>query len=66
MAESKSKLEAARPAEIGGISGAVGLLIARLAGISDPDTIVAIGAVVGFIPAAITYLVSVIRTLHQS
>lgn len=50
-----------RPAETGGVAGAVGLLIGRLLGIEDPNTLVAIGMVVGFAPAAITWLVTLIR-----
>lgn len=56
------KVVAARPSEIGGIAGSIGLLISRASGIDDVDTILAIGVVVGFIPAAITWLVEVIRT----
>lgn len=50
-----------RPAETGGVAGAAGLLIGRLLGIDDPNTLVAIGMVVGFAPAAITWLVTLIR-----
>lgn len=50
-----------RPAETGGIAGAIGLLIAKAAGVEDPDTIVAIGIVVGFIPAAITFCVEAFK-----
>lgn len=46
-----------RPAETGGVAGAVSILIAHAAGVTDPDTIVAIAVVVGFIPAAITWVV---------
>lgn len=46
-----------RPAEIGGIAGAIAFLIARAAGVTDPYTVTAIGTVVGFIPAAITWIV---------
>lgn len=62
MTKPKSTLVAARPAEVGGIAGSIGLLIAKAAGIEDPDTIVAIGAVVGFIPAVITWIVEIIRS----
>jgi hypothetical protein len=47
-----------RPAETSGVAAAAALLIARLAGISDADTIVALGIVVGFIPAAVTWVVN--------
>mgnify|MGYP001617839122 CR=1 FL=1 len=58
------KVVATRPAEIGGISGSIGLLIAKAAGVDDPDTIVAIGVVIGFIPALVTYIVNLVATLH--
>ena len=50
-----------RPAETGGVAAAAGLLLGRLLGITDPDTLVAIGVVVGFVPAAITWLVTLLR-----
>lgn len=58
-------LVAARPAESAGIAGAAGLLLARVLGVSDPDTIVAIGAVIGFVPAAVTWLVTTIRSVKK-
>lgn len=48
----------ARPAESGGVAGALALLLAHLAGVNDPATIVALGVVIGFVPAAITWAVS--------
>lgn len=56
----KTKVEQ-RPAETGGITGSVALLIGRAAGIDDPDTLVALGALVGFLPAAITWLTVTVR-----
>jgi hypothetical protein len=50
-----------RPAETGGVAGAVALLIARAAGLSDPNLIVAIATVVGFTPAALTWFVELVR-----
>jgi hypothetical protein len=50
-----------RPAEAGGVAAAVALLIGRFAGIEDPDVIVALGIVVGFVPAAVTWLVELVR-----
>lgn len=50
-----------RPAEAGGVAGAVGLLVGYLAGIDDPAVIVALGVVVGFVPAAITWLRATMR-----
>jgi hypothetical protein len=50
-----------RPAETGGVAAAVTLLIVRLLGLEDVDTVVALGVVVGFVPAAITWLATLIR-----
>lgn len=46
-----------RPAEVGGIAAACAFLITRVIGVDDPTTVTAIGTVVGFVPAAITWLV---------
>lgn len=50
-----------RPAEVGGVSGSVVILIGKAAGIDDPDALAAMGIVVGFVPAGITWLVTLIR-----
>lgn len=50
-----------RPAEVGGIAGSVALLVAKLLGVNDADTIVALGVVIGFIPAAITFVVELVK-----
>lgn len=47
-----------RPAETGGVAASLALLVCRLLGVDDADTIVALGIVIGFIPAAITWVVS--------
>lgn len=47
-----------RPAELTGLAGSVALIIAGLAGVKDPTALVAIGAVVGAIPAAVTLIVA--------
>ncbi len=47
-----------RPAEVSGAAGAVTLLIVRVLGVTDADTIVALGIVVGFVPAAVTWAVA--------
>lgn len=56
----KSKV-AERPAETGGVAAATALLIGKLLGIDDPNTLVALGIVVGFIPAGITYVVEKVK-----
>lgn len=50
-----------RPAETGGVAGAVALLVAYFAGLHDPAIVTAIGVVVGFVPAAITWTVQLVR-----
>lgn len=52
---------AQRPAEFGGASAAVAVLIAHLLGLNDPSTIAALAVVVGFVPALITWLVSLFQ-----
>lgn len=47
-----------RPAETGGVASAVALLIARIAGVDDIDTVTALAIVVGFVPAAVTWIVN--------
>lgn len=56
----KSKV-AERPAETGGVAGAVVILIGKACGIDDPDTLAAMGIVVGFVPTGITWLVNKIK-----
>lgn len=50
-----------RPAETTGLAGAAALIIGRAAGIDDPNTIVAIGVLAAALPAAITWLVTLLR-----
>lgn len=50
-----------RPAESGGAATAIGALIARAFGVKDPDTLTYLIIAVGFVPAAITWTVSVVR-----
>lgn len=54
-------LPARRPAETGGVAGSVALLLAWALGVDDPAVIAAIGVLVGFLPAGITWLVEVMR-----
>lgn len=51
-----------RPAETGGVASYIALLIGYIAGIDDPGVLVALAGVVGFIPAAITWLVNLTRS----
>lgn len=46
-----------RPAETAGVATAIGVLIARLFGVKDTVATDALIVVVGFVPAAITWLV---------
>jgi hypothetical protein len=50
-----------RPAETAGIASAVAVLVAKLLGVDDPDVIVALAVVIGFIPAVITFIVELTR-----
>jgi hypothetical protein len=52
---------ASRPAETAGVASALALLIARLLGVDDADTIVALGIVIGFVPAGVTAFVVAYR-----
>jgi hypothetical protein len=47
-----------RPAETAGAGGTVALLIGYALGITDAQTIVLLGAVVGLLPALVTVLVA--------
>lgn len=47
-----------RPAETTGAVGAIGLLVASLAGVDDATSLTAIGVVLGLVPAAVTLLVA--------
>lgn len=46
-----------RPAEVGGGLAAAAFLVAHLLGVTDAQTLTALGTVVGFVPAVITWLV---------
>jgi hypothetical protein len=59
--ESKDNLFRSRPAETGGVTAALALIVARVAGVDDVGVITALAVVIGFIPAAITWLVVTIR-----
>lgn len=50
-----------RPSEVGGVAGAIALLVAHFAGLTDPNVIVWLAVVIGFTPAAITWLVTLLR-----
>lgn len=46
------------PAETSSGAGAVALVVAYLLGVDDPEALVALGAALGLIPAAVTLLVA--------
>ena len=50
-----------RPSESGGVAAALALLIAHFAGLHDDTTILSLAVVIGFVPAAITWAVTLIR-----
>lgn len=52
---------ASRPAEYGGAAGAVAVLLGHILGINDAGTLAAFAVVVGLIPAAVTWIVTLVR-----
>lgn len=57
----KKTLLERRPAESGGVASSIALLVCYALGVDDAGVVVAIGAVVGFVPAGITWLVELLR-----
>lgn len=55
-----------RPAEAGGAATAAAALIARAFGVKDPNTLTYLIIVVGAVPAAITFLVGLVRRRNGS
>lgn len=43
-----------RPAEFAGAGAAAGVLFGRALGVTDPDTLAALGVLAGCVPAAVT------------
>lgn len=54
-----------RPAELSGVAGALAILVAYLFGVDDPEVIVALAIVLGFVPAAVTWVVVLVREREQ-
>jgi hypothetical protein len=50
-----------RPAETGGVAGGVAILVGHILGINDAGTLAALALVLGFLPAGITWMVTLIR-----
>ena len=50
-----------RPAETVASASAIALLLARLLGVDDADTVTAIAVVIGLVPAGVTWLVELRR-----
>ena len=50
-----------RPAESSGVAAAIALLICNLLGVKDPNTLTALAIIIGFIPAAVTWIVELSR-----
>jgi hypothetical protein len=55
-----------RPAELTGVAGSVAILVAHLLDVTDPETIVAMGVVVGALPAFVTWLVELLRSRQRA
>ena len=51
-----------RPAESAAVAGSVALLAAHLLGVTDPTTITSLAVVLGFVPSAVTWLVTTIQS----
>jgi hypothetical protein len=56
-----TNLPGQRPAETAAIAASIALLICKAAGVNDPDTLTAMAVVIGFIPAAVTWIVVTLR-----
>jgi hypothetical protein len=54
-----------RPAETLTVVGAAGVLLARLFGVDNDDTLTALVVLVAFIPAAVTWLVQVLASARR-
>lgn len=52
---------AQRPAEYAGVAGALALLVAHSLGVTDGDVITSLAVVIGFIPAVVTWIVTLVR-----
>jgi len=50
-----------RPAETSAAAAAIALLIASVVGLDDPATLTALAIVIGFIPTAVTWIVTLVR-----
>lgn len=55
------ELAKSRPAESGGLAGAVAVLLCAVLGVTDPTTIAAVGVVAAAAPAVITAAVVALR-----
>ena len=55
-----------RPAETTAASAALALIIAYLLGVRDADLILAFSVVIGVVPAAVTWLVNLLRPAPKS
>jgi hypothetical protein len=57
---------ARRPAESSSLAGALSLVVVRSVGVTDPDTIVAIGVLIGAIPSLVTSAVEITRARRRA
>ena len=63
MKANPTKLVQKRPAETATpVAMVVALLIAKLLGVEDADTVAYLAVVVAFVPAAVTWLVELVRS----
>jgi len=61
-----TSLPARRPAETTAAASAIALLIVKALGVDDPDTLVALAVVIGFIPTIVTWIVQMRRHARSS
>jgi hypothetical protein len=55
-----------RPAETAGVASAIAFMICYLAGVDDPGVLAAIGTIVGFVPAVVTWIVVTVRAADDA
>lgn len=50
-----------RPAETAGVAGAAAILVAHLLGVTDATVVTALAVILGCVPGAVTWLVTLLR-----
>lgn len=55
-----------RPAETAGVAGAAAILVAHVLGVTDATVVTALAVVLGVVPAAVTWLVTITRRRQET